>query len=49
MSKKNAPVCSKCAATGNGVQFKIFSKFGFGTYCVPCEEKIEAIGQKGLS
>lgn len=35
------PVCSRCKATGSGVQFKIFSKRGFGHFCVPCEEKLD--------
>jgi len=42
MAQKNAPICSKCGATGHGVLFSIFSKFGFGTYCVPCEKLVEA-------
>lgn len=37
-AEKTRPVCSKCGATGNGVEFRIFSKFGFGRFCVPCEE-----------
>jgi len=38
---KDAPICEKCGGTGHGVTFSIFSKFGFGKYCVPCEEIIE--------
>lgn len=36
--KSDRPTCSKCGATGTGAQFRIFSKFGFGKYCVPCED-----------
>jgi hypothetical protein len=35
------PKCTKCGATGHGVLFSIFSKHGFGTYCVPCEKLVE--------
>jgi hypothetical protein len=38
----NNPTCKACGASGRGVLFSIFSKFGFGTYCVPCEAQIEA-------
>jgi len=44
--KRNAPVCSECNATGHGVQFSIFSKHGFGTYCVECEKKLDAVKKK---
>lgn len=36
--KTNAPVCTECGATGTGAEFRIFSKYGFGKYCVPCED-----------
>lgn len=39
-TKKAAPVCTKCGATGTGALFRVFSKFGFGKYCVPCEEAV---------
>lgn len=36
------PACNACGAAGHGVQFSIFSPHGFGTFCVPCEAKIDA-------
>jgi hypothetical protein len=33
----DAPICSQCGATGNGAQFRIFSPFGFGKFCIGCE------------
>jgi len=44
---KNAPTCNRCAATGGGVLFNISSKFGFGTYCVPCEKSLEILEKSG--
>ncbi|MEE8536906.1 MAG: hypothetical protein V3S71_02790 [Acidobacteriota bacterium] len=40
-TKRTAPVCSKCGATGTGVLFSIFSKHGFGTYCDSCEAVVD--------
>lgn len=37
----NNPTCKACGASGHGVQFKIFTPRGFGTYCVPCENAID--------
>lgn len=45
--RKDAPTCRKCGASGNGVQFNVFSKYGFGTYCVPCEAALEAAKEGG--
>ena len=36
------PKCSMCKKSGHGVQFSIFSKYGFGTYCVACEDAVDA-------
>jgi len=35
------PECEKCGKSGHGVEFSIFSPYGFGTYCVPCEKAIK--------
>jgi hypothetical protein len=40
------PTCSKCGATGTGAVFSVFSKFGFGKYCVPCEDILATEFQK---
>jgi hypothetical protein len=34
------PVCKNCGDSGNGVEFSIFSKYGFGTFCVRCEDLV---------
>ena len=39
--KSDKPVCSQCGATGTDAQFKMLSNFGFGKYCVPCEDILE--------
>lgn len=36
------PACRRCGASGNGVQFSMFSPHGFGTFCVPCENHLDA-------
>ena len=41
-SVSNNPTCKACGASGHGVLFSIFSKYGFGTYCVPCEQRIDS-------
>ncbi len=41
VKKSDKPTCSKCGATGTGAVFSVFSKFGFGKYCVPCEKILE--------
>ncbi len=40
------PICTKCGATGRGVQFLIFSKHGFGTFCDKCEEIVNEAQSK---
>ena len=35
------PECVKCGKSGEGVLFSIFSKYGFGTYCVECEKDVD--------
>ncbi len=44
--KQTKPKCSKCGASGSGVLFSIFSKYGFGTYCVPCETLVKQIAER---
>ena len=41
-ANNDEPKCSKCDASGPDVPFQIFSPYGFGTFCVSCEEAIEA-------
>ena len=41
------PVCSLCNQSGAGIQFNIFSPYGFGTYCVECEEKLKEENSDG--
>jgi len=41
-ANNDEPKCSKCGASGHDVEFLIFSPYGFGTYCVPCEQAFEA-------
>ena len=36
------PICKNCGASGRDAEFSLFSKHGFGTYCVPCEKIVEA-------
>ena len=37
------PECEGCGKSGNGVLFSLSSRFGFGKYCVPCEEDMDKI------
>ncbi len=39
--KRNIPQCERCGGSGTGHEFSIFSEYGFGTYCVPCEAVIK--------
>ena len=39
---RRKPACNACGATGSGVAFSIFSPHGFGTFCAPCEARIDA-------
>ena len=43
----SVPVCNLCNQSGAGVEFQVFSPYGFGTYCVECEEKLKEENSDG--
>lgn len=43
----SSPECHRCGCSGPGVLFSIFSPYGFGTYCKPCEYEIDELLDEG--
>ena len=42
MDEWSQPICKNCGDSGKGAEFSICSEHGFGTFCVRCEELVDA-------
>ena len=43
------PICKNCGDSGKGAQFSLSSGHGFGTFCVKCEELVDAKALKVIA